>query len=355
MSDTKYYDGTKLLSLKDISGNRPNVYMVTSNRAAGKTTYWNRYLFNRFIKHGEKFALLFRYKDQLDDLAGKYFKDIGPLFFPEWTVKAEKKSKGDYIELYCCKIQDCEDPEAWVSCGYGLALNTANKYKNASHYFSDVKRMYFDEFQAEFHGYCPNELEKLENIHSTIARGQGEQSRYVPIIMSGNTVSVINPYFIAFGITNRIDSKTKFLRGDGFVLECNFNESASEALKANTIFSGKYSAYQSEGVYSLDNTAFITKMNGNSKYLYTLKMHGNSYGIRLYENGIIYVNKKADLTYCNTIAGDIESHDLSTIITNDRITKQNLLNYFNQGKMRFYDLECKNDMLEYLTSYYNYV
>ena len=44
-----YYDGTKLLSLKDLDGNTPEIFMVTSNRTAGKTTYFNKLVFNRFL------------------------------------------------------------------------------------------------------------------------------------------------------------------------------------------------------------------------------------------------------------------------------------------------------------------
>ena len=54
------YDGTKLLSLKDINGKKPEIYICTSNRTAGKTTYFNRYFVNRFIKYSEKFILLYR-------------------------------------------------------------------------------------------------------------------------------------------------------------------------------------------------------------------------------------------------------------------------------------------------------
>ena len=45
-----YYDGTKLLSLKDLDGNTPEIFMVTSNRTAGKTTYFSKLVFNRFLK-----------------------------------------------------------------------------------------------------------------------------------------------------------------------------------------------------------------------------------------------------------------------------------------------------------------
>ena len=38
----QYYDGTKLLSLKDRNGKVPEIYMCTTNRTGGKTTYFNR-------------------------------------------------------------------------------------------------------------------------------------------------------------------------------------------------------------------------------------------------------------------------------------------------------------------------
>ena len=33
-----FYDGTKLLSLMDTNGNKPEIYMCTTNRSGGKTT-----------------------------------------------------------------------------------------------------------------------------------------------------------------------------------------------------------------------------------------------------------------------------------------------------------------------------
>ena len=50
MSDSKYYDGTKLLSLLDINGKKPEIYICTSNRTGGKTTYFARLLVNHFLK-----------------------------------------------------------------------------------------------------------------------------------------------------------------------------------------------------------------------------------------------------------------------------------------------------------------
>ena len=70
MCAVNYYDGSKLLSMKDINGNTPEIYISTSNRNAGKTTYFNRYLVNRFLKYGEKFCLLYRFQDELEGFSG---------------------------------------------------------------------------------------------------------------------------------------------------------------------------------------------------------------------------------------------------------------------------------------------
>ena len=105
-----YYDGTKLLSLKDLDGNTPEIYMCTTNRTAGKTTYFSRLLVNSFIKKGEKFGLIYRYKSEMDNVADQFFKDINSLFFPDYFMRSVARTKGLYFELYLGK-KDTEDEE----------------------------------------------------------------------------------------------------------------------------------------------------------------------------------------------------------------------------------------------------
>ena len=62
-----YYDGAKLLSLMDINGNKPEIYICTSNRTGGKTTYFSRLLVNHFLKGNGKFCLLYRFNYELSD------------------------------------------------------------------------------------------------------------------------------------------------------------------------------------------------------------------------------------------------------------------------------------------------
>ena len=53
----QFYDGTKLLSTKDIDGNTPEIFICTTNRSGGKTTYFNRMVVNRFLKSCKKFVI----------------------------------------------------------------------------------------------------------------------------------------------------------------------------------------------------------------------------------------------------------------------------------------------------------
>ncbi len=347
----KYYDGTKLLSLMDISGNKPEIYICTSNRTAGKTTYFNRLVINRFINKSEKFCLLYRFNYELDDIENKFFKDIQNLFFNNYEMKTKKQAKGIYTELFLRK----EGEEIFVSCGYAISLNSADQIKKFSHIFSDVYNIIFDEFQSETNHYCPNEIKKFISIHTSIARGNGKQVRYVPVYMISNPVSIINPYYVQLGISTRLREDTKFLKGEGFVLEQGYNESASIAQKMsafNKAFSNNdYSIYSSEGVYLNDSQAFIEKMNGNSKYLCTVKYKNNEYAIREFtEYGVIYCDDKPDKTYSEKIVITTDDHDINFVMlrSNDLFIQQ-LRYYFEKGCFRFKNLICKEVILTMLS------
>lgn len=79
---SEFYDGNRLLSMRDLNGKKPEIYICTSNRSAGKTTFFNNYVVNRFKKYGEKFMLVYRYNYELDDVADKFFKDLETIFYP---------------------------------------------------------------------------------------------------------------------------------------------------------------------------------------------------------------------------------------------------------------------------------
>lgn len=347
----KFYDGTKLLSLKDINGNVPEIYMCTTNRSGGKTTYFNRLLVNSWIKKKEKFCLIYRFNYELDDIAGKFFKDIGSLFFKDYSMESIRKANGIYHELMLTNTASNETE----NCGYAVTLNSADQIKKLSHFFSDTKRMLFDEFQSENNHYCNDEVTKFISIHQSIARGQGKQSRYLPVYMIANPVTILNPYYVEMDISTRLNGDTNFLRGDGFVLEQGFVDSAAEAQTTsafNRAFArNKYTAYSSQGVYLNDNLAFVEKPKGNSRYICTLRYNGTDFAIREFaEKGIIYCDDSADKNNPNKITITTQDHNINFVMLkrNDMFVA-NMRYYFDHGCFRFKDLRCKDAVLKMLS------
>lgn len=344
-----YYDGTKLLSLKDINGDTPEIYMCTSNRTGGKTTYFNRLVLNRFLKSGKKFCLVYRFKYELDSISEKFFKDVGELFFKDYIMKSEKRSFGIYHELF---IKQNDENCAWLPCGYAVPLNSADQIKKQSHLLSDTNSMLFDEFQSESGRYCANEVSKLISVHTSIARGQGEQVRYVPLYMVSNPVSIRNPYYVEMGISGRLKPDTQFLRGEGWVLEQGYNESAAQAQKEsgfNKAFSAnKYVSYAMRGEYLIDNNAFIDKPKGNSRYLCTIKCEGREYAVREFaELGFLYCDDCPDTTFKYKIAVTTDDHNVNYVmLKRNEMFIINLRYFFDKGLFRFKNLSCKDAILK---------
>lgn len=334
----KYYDGTKLLSLMDIDGNKPEIYMSTSNRSAGKTTYFNKMLVNRFKKNGSKFILVYRFNYELTECADKFFKEIGRLFFKDDEMTEKKHANGIYVELF---LND-------KPCGYCISLNYADQLKRYSHLLADAECMLFDEFQSETNHYCPNEVDKLLSIHTSVARGGGEQVKYLPVYMISNAVSLINPYYMSMGIADRLQKDTKYLKGTGWVLEQGYYDNVAKKQTDsafNRAFAGsKYVTYASENVYLLDSACMIEKLTGKNDYVATILMDGKHYAIRNYVDlGLLYVDNNADETY--RIKFSINPNEQEggyQLITTADFMFFTLKQHFTKGMVRFKNQECKS-------------
>ena len=342
-----FYSGQTLLSKMDLFNRRPELYISTTNRSAGKTTFFHSFLIRKYKSGQGKFGLFYRYNYELSEVADKFFKEIQGLYFHADTLEAVPHAMGKFSELLL----------NGQSCGYAMALNDADALRKYSHYFSDVDRIFFDEFQSESGHYCPREIKKFLSLHTSVARGGGKSRRYVPVYMAGNAVTLLNPYFIALGISTRIQKDTKFMRGNGFVLEHGFNEDAANAQKESGImraFAGdEYVSYSTENVYLDDNLTFLESPPNNEqpRYMYTLRYKRNDYGVRMYpKNGIIYVSDKSDQTAPYKIA--ITNDDMQTNYVMLKLCKPHLADlnyYYMHGACRFKNLLCKESLMTALS------
>ena len=339
-----YYDGTKLLSLKDTQGNIPEIYICTGNRTAGKTVFFNRLLLNNFIQGKGKFVILYRFSYELSSCADMFFTAIRPLFFPNGELTAKPVAKGMFYEMFYNE----------ESCGFAVSLTSADAIKKYSSFFVDVNNVFFDEFQSETNHYCSDEMKKFQSIHYTIARGQGMQYRPVRTILASNTVTLINPYYTELGIHKMLRTDTKILRGAGWVLEQTFNKTASAAIAKSAFakaFTGEYSNYASQNVYLNDNQTFIEHISGKCRYICSIKFSNKYFAIReFFNDGIVYVNDRPDLSFPILLTFKGEDHQQNALmIDKSSFTMQYIRECFNRGQLRFNNLESKNVIFDILS------
>lgn len=338
-----YYDGVKLLSMKDLRKQRPEIYISDGNRTAGKTTYFNRLMINRFKRKGLKFGLIYRYKYELEGVADRFFKDIKGLFFKNDILK------GNIIEKnYTLLSLNGE------VCGYALPLKGADFIKKHSHLFNDIDMLLFDEFQPEDGIYLKDEVKRLRSIHTSIARGKGKLVRYVPLVMCSNSVDLLNPYYMAMGISERLKEDTKFLRGDGWVMEHVYNPAAAEAQKQsgfNRAFSGdKYGEYLTSNKYLNNSAAFVEKMTGDNKLLCNFISAGEYYAIRLYESTqLLYISDNPDKTRLTYAITALDHFKGSVLLNKKMPLYQSTRAAFDLGRIRFKNQKCKHALFTFLS------
>ena len=197
-----YYNPDKILRLRDLDGLKPAIYLINTNRSAGKTFSFLKKSLEDFKKKGSQVALIYRHSYELNSCADIYSHvlrlnpDLGS------NMVSSSHAKGLFYEL----ILDDEVFE------YALSLNNPDALKKYSPLFAEVENMIFDEYQTETGKYLPKEIDKFQSLYLTVARGGGKQSRHVNVYLLGNNVTLMNPYYIQFGIHKRLKSDTKFMR-----------------------------------------------------------------------------------------------------------------------------------------------
>ncbi len=346
-----YYSGNQILNTLDIDGNRPEIYIITSNRTGGKTFYFNNFLVKNFLENNEKFGVIYRYAYELEGTGEKFFNELHNIKYPQYIMTSKKRNKGVYQELFIKNVED----ENEISCGYAISLNFAEQIKKQSHLLNDISWLIFDEFQSENNRYVENEIQKFISIHTSLARGNGKQVKYLPVIMISNNVSLLNPYYSALGISDKLRDSTKILKGKGYVLERNYNKTAEQAQNnsgfVKAFSNNNYTKFSLENCYLNDNYAFISKPTGKNKYICTIRDDGSEYGIRLYtDDNIMYCDNSFDETFTIKIVKDVNEHTANfTLIRQNYFLVSYLRKYFEQGLFRFKNLRCKNAVLKTLS------
>ena len=339
-----FYNGNKLMSLLDLNYKKPEIFMCCGNRTAGKTFFFKRWVLRRFVAYREKFVIFVRFIDDMPNVVEGFFADIGPLAFYGHTMSQKPIMHGKSYELYYDNLP----------CGYVIALNDPERIRRNSALFSDAQRGFFDEFMSETGKYCHDEILKFNSIRVSIARGgsTGAHTRYFPVYMCSNNVTIFNPYFEYFGVTTRIQNNTHYLHGDGWVLEQTFNKTAAEALRQNfATISDDEMKYMAENHYLLDRNTFVDKIPGQKHCMCKIRYNGKTYTVwGLAKDDIWYVSSKLKSDTSNIITVSPYDHDTdSVLITKSHKIYKILKQGYNEGRIRFDSGTAKHAFLSALS------
>lgn len=339
-----YINVEDYLDITDLNGNIPGVLMVVTNRSAGKTTGAYRMLLDNAQKGLGQFAILFRRQYELPNSAVQ-FDDTRDLFFTgqEYDDKPLiSKMARKYVNL-----------NSGETLGFAVSLGDADNLKKYSGMFSNVQWILLDEFQSEKGAYIKNELTLFQSIYKTIARGGGKTIRPVRVLMLSNNVSYLNPYYLYWGIPERIRDNTRKIRGNGWVLILEYSKKAEEEARKNAFnqafIESNYSKYSVGEKSLINHYTFIMKIPQKCKYLFTIYFENRYYGVRLTDKGQYHVSRKPDSNSTLVMVfehGDIQQN-MYLLDRHSNIWKTILQAYYNNDIL-YQDVSCKNVIYQLL-------
>lgn len=329
-----YYSYDKLFSYNFL------LAFVIGERGVGKSFGAKKAVLSKFLKTGEQFVYLRRYKTELDTALSTFWSDLQDAgLFSEHELKV-KKSKM-LTEFICDK----------KVCGYAVPLSTANILKSTA--FPKVKTIIFDEFLLDTasgtYRYLKNEVEMVLDIIETIGR-----LRDIQVIFLGNATTQVNPYFAYFNLSLPYNSEFKTFKDGMIVVNYARNSEYRKVKKASRfgrlIEDTNYGKYAIDNEFLRDSTEFIAKRPEKSSFFCTLIVNGVSVGLWIGSDSLLYVSPKYDPNSSMRFACDYNDHSEQSLFLSARENYylRYAVKFYKNGWLRFENMVVKNNVIELL-------
>ena len=334
----------KWLKKPDADGLRPEIFITMSNRTGGKTYFLAYLLLDLYRRFGVQFALQCRTGSELGNVASGIFSAVLEEF-DGWSIEEVIAVNNVYSVIYV-KYTEIDEEGKEVKnvnlIGYVLSINASDKIKKYSSTFYDVDT------------YLPKEVNKWINVHMSVARGHGQASRCVPVLMASNSLTIVNPYFEMWKLESKIQYDTKFYRGRGLSVLRFVNNAVAPAQsqsRFNIACAGNEQLDSNiSNSWLNDNRACVCKPEGSwgrAYYIATFIKGDESFGFRQYDNGMFYVNRNVDETCTNIYALTVDGME-NVECAKRSVPLQVMEREFTRGNVRFSDLSCKYTMLDWI-------
>lgn len=330
-----YYNYDKLFSYNFL------IAFVIGERGCGKSYGSKIAVMKKYLKTGEQFIYLRRYKTELDTALTTFWNDVAD----DPTLKdhklAVKKSK-TLTELLC-------DGKV---CGYAVPLSTANILKSTP--FPKVKTIIFDEFLLDVggsHRYLRNEMTMFLDVIETVFRLREGQT-----ILLGNCLAPhTSPYFAYWDLELPYgESEFRTFRDGAIVVNYIRNLAYRKAKKESRF--GKLIDGTLYGQYAIDNQAlrennnFIEKKPPTSYYECTFVINGYHMGMWNGKNGCLYLSEKHDPNSPRNFVFDYTDHTEGTVFTSvrDNLWMRVCIRAYKIGALMFESQKIKANAVKLL-------
>jgi hypothetical protein len=299
---------------------------VIGARGIGKSYAMKVHPIKRFIKHGEQFIYVRRYKPELKKIAN-YFNDVMGEF-PNHQFKV--KGHEFYID--------------GKLAGWAIPLSTWQSQK--SNAYPNVSTMIFDEFirEKDNSGYIPNEVEALLNLMDTVFRSREN----VRCICLSNAVSVVNPYFLYFGVVPNIHKR--FNAYKSLLIEIpdskDFSEERRKTKFGELIDGTEYGDMSLDNEFVNDSSVFIERRSKESKFQFSVIYKGMTMGIWVdVDKGIMYLSGDYDPSSKLVFAMSTEDLNENAMLLSgwkNNYYLKKMVNAFMNGYLRFDNQVMRN-------------
>lgn len=334
MNSSIYYNYDKLFSYNFL------IAFIIGERGCGKTFGAKVAMVKKFLKNGEQFIYLRRYKTELDTSLQTFWNDlIDNGYFADHELKVKKNKM---LTEFTCDSK---------TCGYAVPLSTANILKSTA--FPKVKYIIFDEFLLDTGGtyrYLKNEVTMLLDVVETVGR-----LRDIQVILLGNALNVhVSPYFAYFNLELPYNGEFRTFNNGLIVVNYIKNLAYREAKKQSRF--GQLIADTEYGRYAIDNEVlresndFILKKTPDARFTGVLILNGTSIGIWIDKAGYVYLSEKYDPNTIYKFACNYSDHSEQTIFLNARENYYlgMCVRAYKQGLLRFENQKIKSTMITLL-------
>ena len=321
MDKSLYYNPNKLLSYNRI------LNFIIGARGIGKTYGYKKFCINRFLKHGEQFIYLKRYKTDVKGV--EQFFDTVSQDFPESTFKVKGR------ELY---IDD-------KLAGWVMPLSSWQSVKSRE--FPNVCTILYDEFLLEKsskQSYMQDEPKALLNFMDTVIRNR-DNAR---CICMSNAVSVVNPFFLYFNLIPNIDKR--YNAYESIVVEIpdsvDFTEERKKTKFGKLIDGTDYGDFSLGNEFVNDSQVFVEKRSKESKFQFSVVYNGMTIGVWVdTEKGLLYLSNDYDPDSKKVFALSTDDLNENVLLMNgwkNNYYLGKMVNAFLNGYLRFDNQVLRN-------------